>query len=245
MDPNMMNQNNQSGGMQQPQMMNQQDQNQNQVLNYDDVNNVAQKEKKSTSVKKIAIFIAIIGVILLGGGVMYTLNPIDEETPAPTPSDTKAIEETTTPEETETPSVITTCTLEDKAGTDGVTRSTVYTLSYDSNNTLASYTKDYTVTPVENNTAGQTKLTEEQTTLNTIATTLTTAPINGYSLIVTPPADATTALTVKLVVDFSILDATTIPETINANAVTKVDLAKGQTPDVINQTLTGFGYTCQ
>ena len=46
MDPNMMNQNNQSGGMQQPQ-------NQNQVLNYDDVNNVAQKEKKSTSTKKL------------------------------------------------------------------------------------------------------------------------------------------------------------------------------------------------
>lgn len=235
----MMNQNNQSGGMQQPQMMNQQEQNQAQVLNYEDVNNVAQKEKKSTSVKKIALFIAIIGVILLGGGVMYTLNPIEEESSSPTPSETKAVEET------ETPAVITTCTLEDKAGTDGATRSTIYNLSYDANNTLASYTKDYTVTPVENNTAGQTKVTEEQTTLTTLATTLTTAPISGYSLTVTPPADPTAALTVKLVVDFSLLDATTIPETINANAVTKVDLTKGQTPDAIQTALTGFGYTCQ
>ena len=241
----MMNQNNQSGGMQQPQMMNQQEQNQAQVLNYEDVNNVAQKERKNTSVKKIALFIAIIGVILLGGGVMYTLNPIEEESSSPAPSETKAVEETTAPAETETPSVITTCTLDDSAGTDGVTRKTVYTLSYDSNNTLASYTKDYTVTPVENNTAGQTKVTEEQTNLNTIATTLTTAPINGYSLTVTPPADPTSALTVKLVVDFSILDATTIPQTISANAVTKVDLTKGQTPDAIQSTLTGFGYTCQ
>jgi hypothetical protein len=255
MDPNMMNQGYQMGGAE-PQMMGYQEQTQAQVLNYNDVEMTAEKENKAKSTKKIALFCAIIGIILIGGGVFYKFNPT-ETTPTPAASETKNIEDQTVPEETtpvedpnaQTAATNATCTLSDTTGTDGATRETVYTLVFDASSALMSYVKTYTVTAIDGvqKAAGSAKIKEENTAFTTILTSLNTTPVTGYTMGITPTQDGAnmTALKVTINVDFSSLDVTKIPANVTANAITKVDLSKGQNQSEVQTTLGSFGYACQ
>ncbi len=258
MDPNMMNQNYQMGGVE-PQMMSYQEQTQAQVLNYNDVEMTAEKENKAKSTKKIALFFAALGIILVAGGVFYTLNPTDEQTTVPT-TETKNIEDQTPAEDpgTETPadpaqpqtaSTTSTCTLSDESGTDGTTRETMYTLVYDANTTLMSYSKKYTVTSLQGaqKAAGVAKVKDENTTLTNLMTILNTTPVTGYTLAITPTqeGDDIIALTATVNVDFSTLDISKIPAEISKIAVTKVDLSKGQSQEDVKALLTSYGCVCQ
>lgn len=235
MDPNM-NQNDQM--MQQPQMMNPQEVSQAQVLNYDDVNYAAETESKSSSLKKGALFFALIGIILIGGGIFYKLTPND--TPQPAPSDEKAAS---------TENGAKTCSLSTEASSDGLNRNIVYTLNYDENQALTSYNKDYTISTVAGNVQSGVTFNNEVTSMQTISTTLAATPINGYSLTIDEPTetDGVQTANVKVIIDLVILDLTKINEdkNITGNSVANVDLTKGATEEDIKTKLTSFGYSCQ
>lgn len=257
MDPNMMNQNYQMGGVE-PQMMSYQEQTQAQVLNYNDVEMTAEKENKAKSTKKVALFFAAIGILLIAGGVFYKFNPTDEQTATVPSSETKNIEDTTPVEDpatevpvdqTQTASTTSTCTLSDSSGTDGATRETVYSLVYDANATLMNYSKKYTVTSLDGaqKAAGVAKVKDENTTLTNLMTILNTTPVTGYSLQLTPTEQGNEiiALTATVNVDFSTLDISKIPAEISKIAVTKVDLSKGQSQEDVKKLLTSYGCVCQ
>ena len=239
MDPNM-NQNNQMG-MVEPQIMNPQEQNQAQILNYNDVNAVAEEEKHSSSGKKVALFLALIGIILVGGGVFYTLNPTEEtsSTTTPTePSTTKAV----TPAQTNT-----TCTLSDEAGIDDVTRQTIYVLNFDESGILTNYNKDYTVSTIKDDNKSPIKFKEEVQTYTKLFNDLQTSPVDGYTINMTQSGEGTDtqSLNVKVIIDLQTLDTTKLSGEIMSNTVTKADLVKGTEKETVKSTLGGYGYICQ
>ncbi len=226
--------------MMQPQMLNPQEMAQAQVLNYNDVNAVAQEEKKSSSLKKLALFLGIIGVILVVGGVMqkFTLGDNINPTPTTIPSTTKEI----------TPSTATTtCVLSDDSGQSGVLRSTVYIINFSQEGKLTGYSKEYTVTTIDENTSSPGKLQEEQKSLESLSEMVTKTPVNGYSITLKKPlsTDHPQVLTSKVVIDFSTLDINQVPGALMANTATKVDLQKDQENAIVRETLESFGYTCQ
>ena len=233
MDPNM-NQNDQMNV--QPQMMNTQEISQAQVLNYEDVNYTAEAETKSSSLKKGALFFALIGIILLGGGIFYKLTPSDEPTPAP--SDTKAIS---------TESGANTCTLSDNGGNDSLIRTATYTLNYDDNRALIGYTKEYNASTIAENVQSGVSFNNELTAFQTIVTETNATPIPGYvlSLVEQPETDGVKSMNVKVVIDLAILEAPKLTKNITSNSVAQVDLTKGTSEADILSKLTSYGYTCQ
>ncbi len=226
--------------MMQPQMLNQQEMVQAQVLNYNDVNAVAQEEKKSVSLKKLALFLGIIGVILVVGGVMQKFTLGDDINPTPTtiPATTKEITPT---------NGNSTCVLSDDSGQSGVLRSTIYVLNYNAEEKLTGYNKDYTVTTIEEDNSSVGKLQVEQKTLETLSNLLTKTPVTGYSIQMTKPlaTDHPQVLSTKVIIDFSTLDINKLPAQLMTNTITKVDLQKDQEKASVKQTLEAFGYICQ
>lgn len=233
MDPNM-NQNNQMG-VQQPQMMNQQEQVQAQVLNYNDVNYAAEEETKSTSLKKAAMYIAIIAVILIGGGVFNKLTATEEEPPA---SEQKAADTNTQ---------MSTCVMEDNQTANDLVRKTTYIINYDEGLALVSYTKDYTASTIADDNQSAALFVEETTKFSEMAAQLKKTPIAGYTLEFPEPTGdgKVQTLTVKVAIDFSQIDVSKLTDEMQANSVSKVDLTKGDSKDNVESTLTSYGFSCQ
>lgn len=222
-----------------PEMMNQEEVSQAQVLNYDDVNTVAQTENKNSIGKKIAIFLAIIGTILLSGGIAYSLMPEDVAAPATEDSTEKAINSNTNGPLT--------CTMKDNQGIDHLLRTSSYVFSFDENNQLTNYNKAYKFTTIAGDVQSEQKYTEQYTLLKNLSITLQKAPIQGYLMTLGEPAtnESTKEFMTKVTVDLNLFDNTQVPKEITDNTATSVEFTKGTTREQVLKTVELWSATCQ
>ena len=210
-----------------------------QVLNINDVEQTAQQEKRNTNIKKIGLFILIIAVILITGGVSYQLLGIgvpEKETPTPA----------STPEPTSTPNAIDTtptgpyCRLEIPQDADGTDKVFTYTLNYEGD-VLKGYTKNINITQTEGNADGVTAVNN----FTNEYSAYTSTQFNGYVLSVTPSNNNNlSGVQIEANVDLTVLDQSILVEPFVSNEYIKVDFQLDQPKADVVAYLQGLGYTC-
>lgn len=222
-----------------PEMMNPEEVSQAQVLNYDDVNTAAQTENKNSLGKKIAIFIAIIGTILLSGGIAYSLMPEEVAAPATSESTEKAIDSNSNGPLT--------CTMKDDQGVDSLLRTSTYIFSFDENNLLINYNKEYQFSTIEGNVQSEQKYTEQYNLLKNLSIKLQKNPIPGYLMTIGESANDTPTkeFSTKVTIDLNLIDTTLITKEIADNTATNLDFVKGTTRDQVLKTVELNGSTCK
>ncbi len=210
-----------------------------QVLNINDVEQTAQQEKRNTNIKKLGIFILIIGVILLTGGVSYQMLGIgvpEKETPAPT----NTTEPASTPNAIDTTPTGPYCRLEIPQDADGTDKTFTYTLNYQED-LLKGYTKNINITQTEGNADGVTTVDNYTNEYASYAST----QFNGYVLSVTPANNNNlSGVQIETNVDLSLLDQSVLIEPFISNEYIKVDFQLDQPKADVVAYLQGLGYTC-
>ena len=240
MDPNQMNQQQ----MQTQQNMSKEELKNTQVLNLNDVEQAAKKEKKASQPKKFAIFLFLLGVLAIAGGFSYNsiasmlgLSTDSEQT------ETTVDENDTTKEaSTEEDQQGTKCTIEINGQANGTDKTVTYDLNFDESNQLLNYTKTLDMTPTAGNATGP-------VTINTYKTGYTKFAgyqIPGYTLVVMPTNDGEVAgINVTLTIDLTSLDKDKYVASNINDEFSKVDLEANATKETVVNDLTAKGYTCQ
>lgn len=211
-----------------------------QVLNINDVEQTAQQERHNTNIKKLGLFILIIGVILLTGGISYQMLGIgvpEKETPA---APTDNVQPANTPNAIDTTPTTPYCRLETPAGEDGTDKMITYTFTYEGD-LLKGYTKTVNISQTEGNTEGVTTVDNYTNEYNSYTST----QFNGYVLSVTPSNNNNlSGVQIETNVDLTVLDPSILVEPFVSNEYIKVDFQLDQPKADVIGYLQGLSYTC-
>lgn len=211
-----------------------------QVLNLSDVERVANYEKKTS--KKPAIVLALIGVLSISMGFLYTpvqtmmaKAPEKEVKEEKKLTDDSSITEARV-EDTTVPTTLT-CMKTALANEDGTDRKLIYTLTFHDGK-LQSYKKQYTATPSAGNTNGPVSIKNQLTNYKY----LETVQLDGYKLYAT---ETTTGYIVDVEIDLTNFNRNTFPSTHIYSFVTAVEYTLNADQTAVNNNLTAKGYVCQ
>lgn len=222
--------------------MNQNDLNNTQVLNMDDVEEIAKYEKAKS--RRPAIMLAVAGVLAIVMGIvqpiiMNTINGpeasgnVDSEKTDDNNNAGEAVVDNN-----EAGAQALSCTYAALASADGVDTSMTISFNF-ADSKLQNFTKNIAVVPTVGNEVLGT------TTINTLLATYqgiaATQPA-GYVLVASVDG---TSLSGNLNVDFSTLDKTTLSTDVAANILTSVNYDKDATFDDVKAAALAEGYTCE
>ena len=224
-----------------------QNQQQTQVLNLNDVEQVAKEEKKASLPKKLAVCLFAIGVLAIVGGFSYnsiaSMLGLDTsqsgKTEETTTNDTDDNGKAATVEDT---TASTTCQKATPSQPNGTDKQVTYELSFDEESKLQNYTKTMVLTPTTGNSTGPVTI----NTLKTGYTAIAAYQIPGYTLAVTPTNDGTVAgLQIAVTIDLVNLDTAKYASYKIVDEVSKVDLKLNDTKEAVVNYLTTNGYECK
>ena len=240
MDPNQM--------QQMQQTMTKQELKDTQVLNLNDVKQVAKAEKKASFPKKIAICLFVLGVLAIIGGFSYNtvvsmmgMTPNNNGKEKITEGKTESADTTKEATTAESSSTLS-CSAEAKGRENGTDVNVIYELPFNESNQLLTYTKTQSIVPTTGNSTGP-------VTVNTLKdgyTTIAGYQIPGYTLQVTPTNNGTVSgLQVVLTIDLANLDQTKYASYNIQDPFSMVDLGLNSSREEVTQTLTTKGFTCK
>ena len=214
-----------------------------QVLNLNDVEQLATYEKSIS--KKPAIILGAIGLFAVSVGLIYPkINTLlgQEEKNNTVYNRVEDKEQTNTNQQNSTSSEPLlqsklTCMKTSLASTDGTDTTLTYNFNF-ANDALQSYTKLAIINPSANNING---IATVENLYNGF-TTLSQTPITGYYL---QASKTSTGLSVSFNVDLTRFNYLNFPSTHKANYISNVDFSLNATKEVVINTTTNNGFTCQ
>lgn len=229
MNQNMQNSQNQVN----KQQMTQEELQKTQVLNLQEVERVAKFEKRTS--KKPALFFALLGILSITFGTTFGITEMlsANKTLNKMTQNRKTEEKKTDKKVTNKDLVCTLTSINNPDGTD-----TVYKIDYKfESEKLVGYTKTFTISPTPGNPQGptgvQNYVTGYQPFMNQVP---------GYTITVTPSG---TNLIVEVIVDYKVLDVTTLPPQQQNHFTTALDYQLNAEKETIQQEKESQGYTCE
>lgn len=210
------------------------------VLNFNEVEDIAKFEKKTS--KKPAIIIAIIGLFAIFTGVIYPSVYSMVKKDNNISSDSKLRENT----EVVNISDGLTCMKTDTDSVNLLTNTTTYNFKFDKNG-LSNYEKTLNIASTNPSLVETPKVMID---INNMVDPLIITPITGYTLYKSMKNDATNVnivnnYTVKLVVDFTTFNSNSLSDQYNANDFFRVIYKKGDSFNNIKNSLSNMGYNCK
>lgn len=210
------------------------------VLNFNEVEDIAKFEKKTS--KKPAIIIAIIGLFAIFTGVIYPSVYSMVKKDNNISSDSKLRENT----EVVNISDGLTCMKTDTDSVNLLTNTTTYNFKFDKNG-LSNYEKTLNIASTNPSLVETPKVMID---INSMVDPLIITPITGYTLYKSMKNDATNVnivnnYTVKLVVDFTTFNSNSLSDQYNANDFFRVIYKKGDSFNNIKNSLSNMGYNCK
>ena len=210
------------------------------VLNFNEVEDIAKFEKKTS--KKPAIIIAIIGLFAIFTGVVYPSVYSMVKKDNNISSDSKLRENT----EVVNISDGLTCMKTDTDSVNLLTNTTTYNFKFDKNG-LSNYEKTLNIASTNPSLVETPKVMID---INSMVDPLIITPITGYTLYKSMKNDATNVnivnnYTVKLVVDFTTFNSNSLSDQYNANDFFRVIYKKGDSFNNIKNSLSNMGYNCK
>lgn len=210
------------------------------VLNFNEVEDIAKFEKKTS--KKPAIIIAIIGLFAIFTGVVYPSVYSMVKKDNNISSDSKLRENT----EVVNISDGLTCMKTDTDSVNLLTNTTTYKFKFDKNG-LSNYEKILNIASTNPSLVETPKVMID---INSMVDPLIITPITGYTLYKSMKNDATNVnivnnYTVKLVVDFTTFNSNSLSDQYNANDFFRVIYKKGDSFNNIKNSLSNMGYNCK
>lgn len=207
-----------------------------QVLNLNDVKELASFERRTS--KKPAILLAVAGILSISLGFAYPniMTALDnapvtkEETHEKEEIDDDILNKVQTNEQV--------CRFVSEANADGTKGTATYTLQYNENNQLQNYTMILTIDPLTGNAQG---VTSTQALYNSYKT-VDAAPLNGYTM-VTSYTD--TGMKSVATVDLTKLDKTMLTAAHTANYFAQVPFNLGDSKETVSQLLAPGGFICE
>ena len=210
------------------------------VLNFNEVEDIAKFEKKTS--KKPAIIIAIIGLFAIFTGVIYPSVYSMVKKDNNISSDSKLRENT----EVVNISDGLTCMKADTDSVNLLTNTTTYNFKFDKNG-LSNYEKTLNIASTNPSLVETPKVMID---INSMVDPLIITPITGYTLYKSMKNDATNVnivnnYTVKLVVDFTTFNSNSLSDQYNANDFFRVIYKKGDSFNNIKNSLSNMGCNCK
>lgn len=230
-----MNQNNNQ--VQQSSQVSQEELAKTQVLNLNDVKELATFERKTS--KRPAVLLAIAGIFSITVGFAYPniMTALDnapivrEETTETTAGEDKDIlNKVQTNEQV--------CKYVSPQNSDGTSGTATYTLQYNENNQLQSYTMVLTIDPLPGNAQG---VVATQKVYNDYKT-VDAVPLAGYTMTTTL---TDTGMKAVAIVDLTKLDKATLTQAHLSNYFAQVPFTLGDSKDKVVQFLTPGGFICE
>lgn len=206
-----------------------------QVLNFQDVEDLANFEKRTS--KKPAIIIAILGIIsILCGGGLTAYQSLEAKTLA---EEEKKVEKREIQNKVEEKPAVTNvnCTYLAQNNADGT--DTLLTVNYNFvDGELSGFTKQFDITATPGNPNGKNGVLGYVSGYKPF-----TIAIDGYSVVVTYDNDS--KLTAITTVDFDKLDMTKYPQFQQNHFSTSIDYTMGTTQDKVQADLIAKGFQCK
>ncbi len=202
-----------------------------QVLNLQEVEEVARMEKLAS--KKPAIIVAIIGIALLTFGTTFQIaKSLHSEKPH---VEKREVPKKTIQEPTNRDYTCTKTTLNNPDGTD-----TIYTILYKiEENKLVGFTKTLVVTPTAGNPQGLKTIQDYKVGYQPYLN-----PVNGYTITATPNAEET-QFTAVISADLKTIDVSTFPEFQQTHYTTKIDYPLDTPFSTIQTDMTTQSFICK
>lgn len=230
-----MNQNNNQ--LQQGSQVSQEELAKTQVLNLNDVKELATFERKTS--KKPAILLAIAGIFSITVGFAYPniMTALDnapivrEETTETAKNENKEILNKVQSDEQ-------VCKFISPQNGDGTSGTVTYTLQYNENNQLQSYAMILTISPLSGNAQG---VTATQTVYDAYKV-MDNIPLVGYTM---TTSLTETGMKAVNIVDLTKLDKTTLTPVHMNNYFAQVPFTLGDTKEKVAQLLTPGGFICE
>lgn len=208
-----------------------------QVLNLNDVKELARFERKTS--KKPAIIFAIAGILSISLGFAYPniMTALDNAPVAKKETHNKNdIKDNDILNKVQANEQV--CRYESGANGDGTQGTVTYTLQYNENNQLQNYTMVLTIDPLTGNAQG---VTSTQAVYNSYKT-VDVVPLNGYTM-VTSYTD--TGMKSIATVDLTKLDKTTLSPAHMSNYFAQVPFNLGDSKETVANTLTPSNFKCE
>lgn len=210
------------------------------VLNFNEVEDIAKFEKKTS--KKPAIIIAIIGLFAIFTGAIYPSIYSMIKKDNNVSSNSKLREDT----EVVNISDGLTCMKTDTDTANFLTNTTTYNFKFDKNG-LSNYEKILNIASTNPNLI---ETPEVMIGINNMVDPLIMTPITGYTLYKSMKNDVNNIniinnYTVKLVVDFTTFNSNSLSEQYNSNDFFRVIYKKGDNFNNIKKSLNNMGYNCK
>lgn len=224
------------------QVMQQTDLTKTQVLNFNEVEQVANYEKKTS--KKPAIFLAIIGILLIAGGFLYpTIEKMisKEET---TPTKENKVSSNTNKNDTDVNSTLT-CNLVQNITESKIVSTTTETLNF-TNDKLQNYEKTIDLKSSETNLSSTP---EYITNFDTALTAIMETSIDSYNIVKVAIANDTNSsisseYQAKIQIDLTTFDKTKLTDSHKNNTFTNVEYDLNDSKEIVKQKALALGYTC-
>lgn len=210
-----------------------------QVLNLNDVKELARFERKTS--KKPALLFAIAGVLSISLGFAYPniMTALDNAPVAK--SETSQKDNTNTDAnlvQNKVQSNEQICKYVSEANVDGTKGSVTYTLQYNENNQLQNYTMVLAISPLEGNAEG---VTATQNIYN-VYKAVDAVPVTGYKMTTTLTDSGMQSVAV---VDLTKLNKSTLTTMHTGNIFANVPFNLGDTKETVAATITPNGFTCE
>ena len=213
-----------------------------QVLNLDDLREVAKYEKKTS--KRPAIFCAIFGAILLtlGAGVQgYITHQNKVKLEAIQKNVVKRKNPTITEQKPKVPATSTLkCTLSSQGNANGTNYVSEFTFEF-ANQKLKKETKVFMLDKIVGNKIGESAMNNLYVAYRNFEKINGT--VNGYSITSAPRGDV--GFTITTLIDLTLLNASSIPAEYNANAQIRVDFPLDSDYETVKTSATASGFICE